>query len=213
MDYLPIITEIIFITSSGVFSPGPLTFSIVSKGSSIGWKAGFLASVGHLIIELPLIFILALGIGESINTFRKYIAFIGGIFLIYFSIMQIKDSLKVVKGEISHMSNNDKSNVLYNNPILIGAMLSAFNPFFLLWWATAGLKIIMDVLSYIPNVILAVPFLYIFHVWMDFLWLSLIAYLSGKGKTIFGKYLGYILIFFSILMLYYAFVFISESIL
>ncbi len=213
MSYLPVITEIIFITSSGALSPGPLTFSVASRGSSIGWKAGFLASIGHLLVEFPLIFALALGVSEVINAFKKYIAVLGGFFLIYFAIMQTKDSLRIINGKFPEINGNKKTGIFYRNPIFIGMFLTAFNPFFLLWWATAGLKIIADVLNYIPIVYFAVPFLYVFHVWMDFAWLSFIAYLSGKGKDVFGKYLGYILLFFSLLMFYYAFTFISEGIL
>jgi len=213
MDYLPIIAEIIFITSSGVFSPGPLTFSVVSKGSSSGWKAGFLAAMGHATVELPLILLLFIGIGQLVKSLSRYISFIGGLFLVYFSVLQMKDSLRMTRDTSQASMNESKAKVLYRSPFLIGVILSAFNPFFLLWWATAGLKIVMDVLEVIPSLLLAIPFLYIFHVWMDFLWLSLIAHLSYKGKYVFGRYLGYVLLLFSILLLYYGVIFITKSIL
>ncbi|MCD6514629.1 MAG: LysE family transporter, partial [Candidatus Odinarchaeota archaeon] len=61
---LPIafVFKVVSVTSSGVLSPGPLTASTVAVGTKDGARAGLLVSIGHTIVEFPLVILIAFGI-------------------------------------------------------------------------------------------------------------------------------------------------------
>ena len=54
--------KVMVITSSGALSPGPLTVSIIRRGIDEGGRAGFLASLGHMAAEFPLVMLIGVGI-------------------------------------------------------------------------------------------------------------------------------------------------------
>jgi len=67
-------------------------------------------------------------------------------------------------------------------PFAAGAALTAFNPFFLAWWLTVGLKLISDsAASFGP--ISGAAVLFGLHVWMDYAWLAATAYIASKGSS------------------------------
>ena len=52
--------QIILVSVSGVFSPGPLLFANLALSKYGGFWSGIKIAVGHTIIELPLIILLSL---------------------------------------------------------------------------------------------------------------------------------------------------------
>ncbi|MGC8932371.1 MAG: LysE family transporter [Candidatus Methanodesulfokora sp.] len=199
MDLLSFILEVEVITASGALSPGPLTVSAASLGLKNGRKAGFLISLGHMAVEFPLVLLIAAGISVAAQNFRSILSLMGGIFLIYFSFIQLK-SLKKTGIYISE----DRGNAL-----IAGIMLTALNPYFIVWWLTVGTKLVIDSMYLFP---LGVLLMYILHIWMDFAWLIFIAYIFYKGgrlnefalKVILGV-LSFVLIFFGAEFIYNAF--------
>ncbi|MEM2347741.1 MAG: LysE family transporter, partial [Sulfolobales archaeon] len=89
------------------------------------------------------------------------------------------------------------------HPILVGLILTGFNPFFLIWWATVGMPLIEGVLRY--NVLQSLPTMYLSHVWLDFIWLTLLAYTSSKGARYLST-MGYklLLIVLAIMLILFA---------
>ena len=77
--------KVVLVTSSGALSPGPLTASTVAAGTQKGWKAGFWVSVGHTIVEFPLVFLIAVGVALIFANplVRWSVGTIGGIIAIY----------------------------------------------------------------------------------------------------------------------------------
>ena len=59
-----------------------------------------------------------------------------------------------------------------------------FPPFFVVWWFTAGLKLI-EVSSEFFG-LLGVVFMYILHVWMDYAWLAFVAHSARVGINVIG---------------------------
>jgi threonine/homoserine/homoserine lactone efflux protein len=199
MDILAFIMEVEAITLSGALSPGPLTVSAASLGIKSGKKAGFLISLGHMTFELPLVLLIAAGVSIVAQSFRSILSLIGGIFLLYFAFTQLR-SLRKASIDISEGKGN---------AFLAGIVLTALNPYFIVWWLTVGTKLVMDSMQLFP---LGVLFMYILHVWMDFAWLIFIAYIFYKGsrlnepalKVIMGI-LSFVLIFFGAEFIYSAF--------
>ncbi|SRR5579885_31738 len=165
---------VIVISVSGVMAPGPLFASNVAYGIKGDWKSGIKIAYGHTLVELPLVILLGIG-AISLQVFphfREYISILGAISLFVFAAFQIRDLYKKTKSE----------KIPKHGPFFIGIVLSALNPFFLIWWFTIGFKLISDALVLYSFVGIGIVFG--FHIWMDYAWLGTVGFLSNRGKTI-----------------------------
>jgi len=214
MNMLEFAGEVILVSLSGVLSPGPLFFANLIYGSKEGFRSGIKIAFGHTIVELPLIILLVIGVSQfpysgftSIGNL-KIIGLIGGIAIVAFSILQIKDIIKGKDVTITLNSNGEKEiqKVIYNNrnrPVISGIIFSALNPFFLAWWLTVGLKLISDSVSSF-GVLSGTVSLFSFHIWMDYAWLTLISCLIFKGISILkSKYYKMLLLTLSTMFGFY----------
>jgi threonine/homoserine/homoserine lactone efflux protein len=181
--------EVVFLSASGVLSPGPLFFANLIYGSKQGFRGGIKMASGHTIVELPIILILSFGLfhfsvtSDAHNAALKSIGLLGGIAIIIFSMLQIRS---VVIREKNRSPGNliDRTKYsLSNKPILNGMIFSLLNPFFIVWWFTVGLKIISDSIS-IFGIVLGGLAVFIFHIWMDYVWLGGTSFLVQKGVSI-----------------------------
>ncbi len=152
---------VFLISLSGVMLPGPLFASLLRKGMEDRW-AGFKAAVGHSIVEIPLILIIYFGVASFMNRemVKALSGILGGIFLIYLSIPR--------KG---------KEREIARNPILLGTLLSALNPLFIMWWLTVGLRLITEASSFgIKGIAFFIPT----HLSTDFIWLPVVSLFSSR---------------------------------
>ena len=223
MDMLEFAGEVILVSLSGVLSPGPLFFANLIYGSKEGFRSGIKIAFGHTIVELPLIIILAVSMSQIPYTGftsggnLKIIGIVGGISIAAFSILQIRDIVKRKNVAITLKNNNKKEiqKVNYNDrnrPIILGIMFTALNPFFLAWWLTVGLKLILDSVSSF-GVLSGTLSLFSFHIWMDYAWLTLISYLIFKGISILkSKYYKMLLLILSIMFGFYGIYWIITSV-
>jgi threonine/homoserine/homoserine lactone efflux protein len=214
MSVLEFAGEVVLVSLSGVLSPGPLFFANLICGSKEGFRSGIKIAFGHTIVELPLIILLVMGISQIPDTDLtsignlKIVGIVGGIAIVVFSIMQIKDIIKRKDVDITLNSNSKKEiqRVNYNNrnrPITLGIIFSALNPFFLAWWLTVGLKLMSDSISSF-GVLSGTLSLFSFHIWMDYAWLTLVSYLVFKGISILkSKYYKTLLLILSIIFGFY----------
>ena len=174
-DIIEFAIIVIIISASGVMSPGPLFAANITYGLKQGTKAGIKIAIGHSLVELPLVILLGIGILslEIFPEFKTIISILGAITLFVFAFIQIKSTLK----------KNEKSETkLKQGPIITGVLLSALNPFFIIWWLTIGLKLISDAMAIWAFVGILIVF--VLHVWMDFVWLGSTAFLISKSKKI-----------------------------
>jgi threonine/homoserine/homoserine lactone efflux protein len=181
--------EVVFLSASGVLSPGPLFFANLIYGSRQGFRGGIKMASGHTIVELPIILMLSFGLFHfsvtSVvhNATLKSIGLLGGITIVVFSMLQIRS---IVIREKNRSPGNliDRTKYsLSNKPILNGMIFSLLNPFFIVWWFTVGLKIISDSIS-IFGIVLGGLAVFIFHIWMDYVWLGGTSFLVQKGVSI-----------------------------
>ena len=209
MDLLGFGAQVVFISALGVISPGPLFFANLVYGSKQGIYSGIKMAHGHTIVELPLIIILASGLITftsitNTNLVSKLISLSGGIVILVFSAVQIEALLKKKKGDkkIYFKTHNKK------DPLIIGSILSALNPFFILWWLTAGLKLISDSLE-LYGFAMGIVVVFSFHIWMDYGWLAVTAHLISRGTLIFrSKYYPILLLALNAALIYYGISFI-----
>ena len=60
---LPIYATFMLISLSGALSPGPLMTLAISEGARAGRWAGARLALGHALVEVPLVFAIAYGLG------------------------------------------------------------------------------------------------------------------------------------------------------
>jgi threonine/homoserine/homoserine lactone efflux protein len=195
---------VIIISASGVMSPGPLFAANITYGLKQGTKAGIKIAIGHSLVELPLVILLGIGILslEIFPEFKTVISILGAITLFVFAFIQIKSTLK----------KNEKSETkLKQGPIITGVLLSALNPFFIIWWLTIGLKLISDAMAIWAFVGILIVF--VLHVWMDFVWLGATAFLISKSKKIISN-TNYkiIMLALSAILIYFGITFLTDVI-
>ena len=198
MNVIDFAAQVIFISVSGVLSPGPLFFANLIYGSKEGVYSGVKIASGHAIVELLLVILLAAGI-FGFSSFKltseiiRIIGLVGGTAIIIFSISQITNIIKrrryidvandKNKRRYSYSSKISNKGRRLERPFIIGLTFSALNPFFIIWWLTVGLKLISDSV-YLFGIVEGILILFSFHIWMDYTWLSVTAYLMSKGRLI-----------------------------
>ena len=202
-EILAFAVTVILISTSGVMSPGPLFAANIFYGLKEGTKAGLKMATGHTVVEFPLV--LLLGIGaislESLPEFRGVIAILGSIGLFAFAGLQLKTVFKKKTDSISSVKHGS---------FLAGILLSALNPFFLIWWFTVGFKLISDSIELWSFWGIAIMFL--FHIWMDFAWLGIIAFLASKSTSLISnKSYRILTIVLSGVLVYFAITFLAEA--
>lgn len=203
--------QIILVSVSGVFSPGPLLFANLALSKYGGFWSGIKIAVGHTIIELPVIILLSLPfvVLSPINlTFSttKIITFIAGAFLIVFGILYVVRTIRT-RGSPNSAINTSR----IENPYLAGIMFTSLNPFFIVWWTTVGVKLISDSISLLGHPA-GIAFLFFAHIWMDYAWLGLSSYLASRGFNIIrSEYHKYITILLTVPLFYYGIYFILGS--
>lgn len=166
---------VILISASGVMSPGPLFASNVFHGLREGLSGGLKVSLGHTIVELPLVLLIGVS-AVSLEVFPQFqvtISILGGIALFVFAGLQMRTIY-------NHKDMTDKA--ITASPVLTGIILTGLNPFFLVWWFTIGMKLISDSLNLWQTS--GILILFLLHIWMDFVWLGAIAWLSSKSKKL-----------------------------
>ena len=169
---------VIVISASGVMSPGPLFAANVMYGLREGKISGLKMAVGHTIVEFPLILLLGIGFFsiESVPEIRTTITVLGAIGLFGFAFLQIR---AVTKQKFSLETKSGQG------PFVAGILLSALNPFFIVWWLTIGLVLISESIQIFG--VFGIVVLFLFHIWMDYAWLFTIAAFSSRAKNYLSK--------------------------
>jgi len=111
--------------------PGSLLTYTVEKSLKIGPKAGPLVSLGHALLELVLVILLFIGVGQYLETplAQMIIGFLGGAVLIFFGGSMIRDA---AKGKLQ--IDMKSASAAKSGGIILGSMLvSASNPYFAVW--------------------------------------------------------------------------------
>ncbi|MCS7130034.1 MAG: LysE family translocator [Archaeoglobaceae archaeon] len=198
---LEFVAKVVVVSSSGALAPGPLSAATAAIGVKNGWKGGFMVSTGHFIVELPLVLIIAFFISTygGIEGILRPLALIGGSFLLFFGYLTVKSALQT-----EEISGKDKN----FSPLLTGIALTALNPFFIAWWFGVGSVLISE--SILTFGLIGIAILFVSHIWIDFAFLSFLAYITSfKGLTLRAyKFLllslGILVLFFGLDYIYFA---------
>jgi len=192
MDLLNLFIYVVLISSSGALSPGPLTIATIRYSLDYGKKAGFLISFGHMVFELPLVLAISVGVISFINDplVKFSIGLAGSTALIFFGLMEVHSFIKYrrnVNSSINPITEDvgDRRFSLVGRrgvfqAILVGFLFTSLNPYFIIWWMSIGLTLIVNFLAYAS--LIGILIMYIFHIWIDYAWLGVISYVTYSGK-------------------------------
>jgi len=193
---------VIAISASGVMSPGPLFAANVVYGLKEGKISGLKIAMGHTVVEFPLIIFLGLGTIslEAFPEYRILITVVGAIGLFVFAGLQIKS---IFGKDFGNKTNSNR------NSFLAGIFLSALNPFFIIWWLTIGIVLITESITLWG--LSGILVLFVFHIWMDYVWLFTVAGFASKAKNVLSNNNYKILIVgLSILLVYFGIQFLLQ---
>jgi threonine/homoserine/homoserine lactone efflux protein len=175
MSFVSFLLQSMLISLTGVMAPGPITAITVGKGNESP-HAGALISVGHSIIEFPLMVAVFYGFGYLIELsyIKASIALAGGLFLIVMAIGMIRSIRN------AHLEPGKQ----ISSSFLAGILLTAANPYFLIWWITIGGALLMRSVKFGLFGFIAFA---LAHWICDFVWCYFLSALSFKGGQFFGK--------------------------
>ena len=201
------LATVVIVTASGALMPGPLFAANLLQGTRGGAKSGFMISVGHMLVELPLVMLIGVGISNLLNLpgFSTIVGLVGGSALIVFGAFQIRD---VTRSSFNIEPAKDAK--LHKRSLMLGIGLTGLNPFFIVWWLTVGLGLVVQAVEL--GALFGVLIMYLSHVWMDYAWLTGTAYLSARGKTLL-KARGYRLLLagLALLLVYFGVGFVARA--
>jgi threonine/homoserine/homoserine lactone efflux protein len=167
--------QVFLISFSGAIQPGPVTATAITMGARNRW-AGVLLAVGHGIIEFPLMVLIIVGLGEIFQktSTQIVIGLAGGLVLMYMAVSMFKTS--AINVDLKVAAKKDK-------PLLAGIVLTASNPYFLIWWATVGLALATDATKF---GLYAFALFAIVHWFVDLIWVTALSFASFHGTTLLG---------------------------
>ena len=195
------------IAFSGAMMPGPMLTYTIRQSLKKNPYSGFIIVAGHAFLELLLIILIFLGFDIILQSTTAQIAIgiIGGLLLIYMGADMIINALKKnVDVEVKSAGSQNR------NMFFSGMMISAANPYFILWWAVIGLGFLLQAYNYFGPLGIAVFF--VGHILADFIWYGSISIVISKtGRFLKAGYyrsliliLGAVLVFFGASFLYNA---------
>jgi threonine/homoserine/homoserine lactone efflux protein len=158
---------------TGALAPGPTLVATINASLGGDWKAGLKVSLGHIIIETAIFFLIIFGFAAVAKPYTAAIAVIGGIALIVFGILTISGSRS------TSLSTAPAQAV--ENPFMAGLVTSAANPYFWIWWLSVGSALLISSLA--GGLLFAVVFM-IGHWGADVSWYVFVSTGVSKGKTI-----------------------------
>jgi len=175
---LTIFVSSFVIALSGAMMPGTLLTVTISESSRRGIIAGPLLILGHGILEMTLVIALLLGLAPLLTQewFFLFISFAGGGILIWMAVGMFR-TLPSLSLTLDGQQENR------GNLVLTGVLMSAANPYWIIWWATIGLGYIFHSQKY---GLWGLLFFFTGHILADLVWYTIISTAVGKGRAFFS---------------------------
>ena len=132
-------------------------------------------SLGHAVIEVPLILLIYLGFGRFFenSVVQLVLSVAGGAMIIWLGTGMFR-----ARRDVVHARRD-----LPYGAVTGGILMTGLNPFFLLWWATVGGMLIMRVADYGVGGLIAFALV---HWVCDLAWLTLVSVLIYRTQALWG---------------------------
>ena len=175
MHYLSIFFVSFIIAFSGALMPGPLLTAVISESMKHGQKTGPLVILGHAILEVVMITLILFSLHQLSYSFMlmKMIALVGACMLLYNGIAMMV-SVRDLKLEFKADATASRGLVL------TGITMSLSNPYWMVWWLTIGLGL---VLAAQQAGLAAIGIFFLGHISADFIWYTAISMMVSRGRN------------------------------
>jgi threonine/homoserine/homoserine lactone efflux protein len=172
---LPILLSVVVISLSGVMMPGPM-FAVTLAKSFKSPFAGAQISLGHAVVEVPVILLIYFGFAQIFEDklVQIILSLAGGAMIVWLGVAMFRARARVVR----------EGKDLSYSAFTAGIITSGLNPFFLLWWATVGSLLVVRFLEFGLG---GLAIFTISHWLVDLVWLSLVSVLVYKTHRFWGK--------------------------
>jgi len=169
-DFYVFMFSVVVISLSGVMSPGPL-FAVTIAKASKDKRAGLLISLGHGIVEFPLMLLIYFGFNWlfTLTPVQKTVSLVGGFIMIYMGIQMLRS-----KGE-----NKEEPPFSKHSSLVSAILATGANPYFILWWATIGAALVTNAAFFGP---VAFAIFSVTHWSCDLLWNTVVSITVFKSK-------------------------------
>ncbi len=187
---------------SGAIVPGPFLTVTIDGVTRRGFKMAPLLVVGHAILEGLMVIALVFGLEKflSNHTVTGTIGLVGGLVLVWMGYGMIQGAIRgaivlelsgdPAKAEESGPEPGESSQTgprvstgLRRRPVLLGLVTSLANPYWVLWWATAGAGYVVAAVTLGSAGVLA---FYTGHILSDFAWYLLVGFGVAAGRKFFS---------------------------
>lgn len=160
---------------SGAVVPGPMLTVVIRESVRRGPLAGPMVVVGHSLLEVATVAAILVGLGGilAMPLFFGVTGVVGGSILIYMGVSMVRG----LGGKSLDLSAGDSAGM---NPVAGGVVASISNPYFYLWWATAGVALLSR------STALGIPGQVVFfggHVAGDMFWYLLVSCMLHFGRS------------------------------
>lgn len=177
---------------SGALMPGPLLGLSIDIGIKKGVKGGFALVMGHVLLDLVTLILLMVGLKDIMTNpiVSALVGIVGGAILFYMGYTMFVGGYKN-KVTLDNLDYHSKNNSWYRL-MLKGASASISNPYYIIWWASVGLAL---VISATPLGLMGIVMVYMGHILSDIIWICFVAYTMHKSQKIMSQktYRGIIL--------------------
>lgn len=163
---------------SGAVMPGPVLAVTITHTVNRGVWAGPLIVLGHGCIEVALLMALLAGLGPILtrDVVSGLIGATGGLIMLYMGADMLRGLPRLSLDLTSQGGAASR-----RGPVADGLLLSAVNPYFIIWWATVGLSLLVVANS--PQWgWWGVAVFYAGHISADLAWYGLVSLAVAKGR-------------------------------
>ena len=199
---LAAIGTVIFTSLSGVMAPGPMFAVTLAKSLKSPW-AGFLVSLGHAVIEVPLILLVYFGLAQFFENevVSLVLGILGGGMIIWMGIGLFRARREMAR---------EGKDTTYS-AFMAGILMSGLNPFFLVWWVTVGSLLLMNFLDAVGD--WGLTLFIVVHWLCDLVWLSLVSVVIYRTRKFWSpKIQEWAFVLLALALLYFGGYFIVKGI-
>lgn len=174
---------------SGAVMPGPVLAVAIKGSAQSGFWFGPFLVLGHGLLELPVVLGLGLGLGEVLreSVILGIISVVGGLVLGAMAFGMFREAASAVvptKENPTTVSPRGRTRAVW-----AGMITSIANPYWPLWWATAGLAAILNANELAAGRGLAsglsLSSFYVGHIFSDLVWYSFVSFMIATGRKLF----------------------------
>jgi threonine/homoserine/homoserine lactone efflux protein len=175
MGYGAFLLQAVLVSLSGVMAPGPLTVVVVGKGARSA-RAGAAVAVGHGIVEFPLMALLVVGLAPFFArpAFAAWVGLAGGLVLLWMGVDLVRTMRRPAAGGPARRETS---------ALTAGILMTAGNPYFLVWWATVGATLVLRAWGF---GLWRFALFAVVHWSLDLVWYFFLSAASHRGTRLLG---------------------------